>query len=85
MDSMEMENDAISVDRMNENESDSRSDISLYDSFELDPAPAAPNHVNRKREARPLFELIFGILDTFHASTKQNVRRAKEKNIQRIF
>lgn len=84
--SMEMENDAISIDRMNENDNDSRGDISLYDSFELEPAePAERNHLNSKREARPLFDLIFNVLDTVHTATKKNVRRAKEKNIQRIF
>lgn len=83
IDSMEMENDATSADNDNNN---SKDDISLYDSFELEPPDAPePNHLNKKREARPLFDLIFGILDTFHAATKQNVRRAKEKNIQRIF
>lgn len=80
---MEMRNDVTPMDRMIENNGDD--DISLYDSFEIDPAPIAPNHLNKKREARPLFDLIFGILDTFHAATKQTVRRAKEKNIQRIF
>lgn len=77
IDSMEMANDD------NDN---SKDDISLYDSFELEPPNGPePSHLNKKREARPLFDLIFGILDTFHAATKQNVRRAKEKNIQRIF
>lgn len=83
IDSLDLEHDGIADDNDNNN---SKDDISLYDSFELEPLDASePSHLNKKREARPLFDLIFGILDTFHAATKQNVRRAKEKNIQRIF
>lgn len=63
---------------------DSKDDISLYDSFELEPLPTTPSRLNQKREVRPLFDLIFGILDTVHAASKQSVQRAREKNIQRI-
>lgn len=84
MNSFELDNDAISMDEMNNNDC-SRSDLSLYDSFELDPVPTEPSRLNKKREARPLFNLIFDILDTVHAVSKQKVKRAKEKNIQRIF
>lgn len=83
---MGMENDAVSIDQLNKDSSNEKEDISLYDdSLEMEPLPAAPNRLNKKRDVQPFFELVFGILDTMHSASKQTVRRAKEKNIQRIF
>lgn len=35
----------------------------------------------KKREARPLFDLILGILDTVQIAAQSDVRRAKEKDL----
>lgn len=40
-----------------------------------------PEVRNRKREARPLLELIMNILDTVHTSAKSEIRRAKVKSV----
>lgn len=38
-----------------------------------------------KREARPIFDLILGILDTFQTAAKLDARRAKEREINKSF
>lgn len=79
-----LEDDGISIDQLNADDGDTREDLSLYDSLEMEPLPTEPSRLNTKREVQPLFELIFGVLDTMHAATKNTVRRARERNIQRI-
>lgn len=40
---------------------------------------SSPNVRNKKREARPIFNLILDILDTVYTSTKTDLKRSQNK------
>lgn len=49
--------------------------------FSLSNTAADLNKKSQKREARPIFDLILGILDTFQTTAKIDPRRTKERHI----
>lgn len=50
-------------------------DAKSFSSMEI----ASPNVVKKKGVARPIFNLIFDILDTVHTSTKMDLKRVQNK------
>lgn len=55
------------------------------DDLDIEMFSASNEHSRKtkKREARPIFDLILGILDTFQTAASMDAKRAKEKEIIR--